>query len=110
MHDETNLFGQHLGFDSCAIFYIGGIVEVKMQWDLRHIDILAAVAGDEAAVADEESDGNVLDVYSGTHHPGQPWKCYRSVTHNERECHKNLRARLRGLLTPSTSPETIAIE
>ena len=34
MHDEYHLFGQYLGFDSCAIFYIGGAVQVKMPRNL----------------------------------------------------------------------------
>ena len=106
MHDTEHLFGQYLGFDSCAIFYIGGTVEVKMTWELGDIDILAAVAEPEVAV-EPESEDRVLKVYSNLHTPGRPWKCYRSVKHDEEEKHKDLRAMLRDLLTPSTSPEEL---
>ena len=92
---------------------------MKMQWDLGHIEILAAVADDEAAVAGDEaavagdeaavvgdkerSNGFVLCWYSGTHHPGQPWSCYRSVKHDEKDKDKNLRQKLENPLTPSTT-------
>ena len=37
---------QPLGFDSCAMFYIGGRVQVTMPWNLKHIQVLTAVADD----------------------------------------------------------------
>ena len=88
---------QRLGFDSCGIFCIGGSVQVSTPWSLQHIDILAAVAGDHPD----------LDVYEGTNVPGQPWACYRSRTFNERPTDKDLKARLRDLLTPSTTTEEL---
>ena len=108
MHHSTHLFDQYLGFDSMAIFYIGGIVEVKMVWDLGDIHILAAVAGTEDALWKEKSDDRKFDVFSDVNNvPGQPWKCYRSVKYNEKNAHKDLRARLTELLTPSTSPDQL---
>ncbi len=88
--------GQRLGFDSCGIFYIGGSVQASTPWSLQHIDILAAVAGDQAG----------LDVYHGANFPGQPWTCYR----RERlpvPADRNLQDRLRDLLTPSTTTEEL---
>ena len=88
---------QRLGFDSCGIFYIGGKVEVDLKWNLGHVDILAAVAGDDDEVA-----GQPLHKYGGVSAPGQPWTCYRSYAGNEPAETKNLRDRLVDLLTPST--------
>ena len=88
---------QRLGFDSCGIFYIGGSVQARTPWNLQHIDILAAVAGDHAD----------LDVYPAANAPGQPWHCYRSRAYGERPDEKNLQDRLRDLLTPSTTQEEL---
>ena len=46
IHDSTLVNKQPLGFDSCAIFYIGGSVKVEMLWNLNHINIFTAVADD----------------------------------------------------------------
>jgi hypothetical protein len=89
--------GQRLGFDSCGIFYIGGCVQVSTPWSLQHIPILAAVAGDQED----------LDVYQGENVPGQPWHCYRSKAHQETPADKNLMARLRDLLTLSTTTDEL---
>ena len=59
-----------LGFDSCGIFYIGGSVEVTLPWNLKHIDDLTAVAGNDGSTN--------LDKYDGPNVPGQPWDSYRS--------------------------------
>ena len=93
---------QRLGFDSMGIFYLGGRVEVNMPWNHRHVQILAAVT-DARNGANEN-----LDVYAGANVPGQPWHCYRSKAYNENACNKDLEARLRDLLTPSTEPEELA--
>ena len=93
---------QGLGFDSMGIFYLGGQVEVKMHWNLGHVEILSAVT-------DARNGANQnLDVYAGQNVPGQPWHCYRSKAYNEPACNKDLEARLRDLLTPSTEPEELA--
>jgi hypothetical protein len=86
--------GQRLGFDSCGIFYIGGRVQVYTPWNYGNIAILTAVA---------DSECEDLDVYDGTTFPGQPWHCYRSRAYHERPYEKDLEARLRDLLTPSTT-------
>ena len=79
-HRSQHLFGQSLGFDSCGIFYIGGTVQVTLQWSLEHLDVLTMVFDDddskETAVAENTTR---LDWYSGSNVPGQPWRCYRSV-------------------------------
>ena len=81
---------QPLGFDSCAIFYIGGSVKVTIPWSLQHIDALTAVAGNEN-----------LDRYKDNW-PGQPWKCYRRGNIKQNLGDKGLRDMLVDLLTPST--------
>ena len=42
--NTTQLNGQHLGFDSCGDFYIGGHVEVLPTWSLFDLRRLTAVA------------------------------------------------------------------
>jgi hypothetical protein len=93
---------QRLGFDSCGIFFIGGRVQVYTPQVSSHLNI-----EDLAAVADWEVEG--LDVYDGTNVPGQPWHCYRSRAYQERPDEKDLEARLRDLLMPSTTPEELAM-
>ena len=93
---------QGLGFDSMGIFYLGGRVEVKMPWNHRHVQILAAVTGTRSGANEN------LDVYGGANVPGQPWHCYRSKAFNEKPSDKDLEARLRDLLTPSTEQEELA--
>ena len=89
---------QVLGFDSCAIFYIGGVSEICMPWGVAQIDTLVAVVGTpEHAYLQEQ-----LDVYEGSHCPGQHWSCYHSKKYQEKPEDKNLRDRLRDLLTPSS--------
>ena len=105
VHRTEHLFGQPLGFDSCGIFYIGGMVEVKLQWSLGHLDVLTAATDDLPAAVADNAWG--LDWYSGGNAPGQPWKCYRSVRYDETDEDKDLRARLTELLTPSTTQEDL---
>ena len=98
IHKTEKCHDQPLGFDSCGIFFIGGNVQVKLHWDLSHLDILTAVADDL-----HEDCG--LDRYGPGSVPGQPWQCYRSKAHDESVGDKNLQARLTELLTPSTPQE-----
>ena len=86
-----------LGFDSCGIFYIGGVVEVVTTWNLDHLHLLTAVADQETG----------LDVYEGNAYPGQPWKCYRSRKERETDADKNVKERLTDLLTPSTTEDQL---
>ena len=102
-HRADHLFGQRLGFDSCGFFYIGGMVQVKLQWSLKELDILTMVFDNDDAADDRWG----LDWYSGTNFPGQPWKCYRSVRYEEADGEKDLRARLTEFLTPSTLQEDL---
>ena len=60
-HQTKSLHTQKLGFDSCGIFYIGGDVEVKMNWGVNGIPKLAAVADTLSEV--EDTKGNTLDAY-----------------------------------------------
>ena len=107
-HKTEQLFGQHLGFDSCGIFYIGGMVQVKLQWSLNELDILTMVTDDVGVWATEVAENKWnLHWYSGANVPGQPWKCYRSVRYEETDGDKDLRARLTELLTPSTLQEVL---
>ena len=98
IHKTQKCHDQPLGFDSCGIFFIGGNVQVKLHWDLSHLEVLTAVADDL-----HEDCG--LDRYGGGSTPGQPWQCYRSIGEKESVEEKNLRTRLTELLTPSTLPE-----
>ena len=98
IHKTVKCHDQPLGFDSCGVFFIGGNVQVKLHWDLSHLDILTAVADDL-----HEDCG--LDRYGPGSVPGQPWQCYRSQAHDESVGDKNLQARLTELLTPSTPQE-----
>ena len=84
---------QKLGFDSCAIFYIGGGAEVVTPWSLR----------DVAYLCDVEGDDDYLDVYPGNNPPGQPWTCYRGKRFDETPQEKNLGDRLTELLTLTTT-------
>ena len=112
VHQGKSLHRQRLGFDSCAIFYIGGTVEIRLQWDLSAIDLLTAVA-EETAVAEGANPAVAaaanqrFDEYRAEAHPGQHWGCYRSVRYNENDGEKNLQDRLEELLTPSTPPATL---
>jgi len=95
-----------LGFDSCAIFYIGGNAAIKLAWGLDHLPLLTAVA-DEMDSDELHPHAWMLHRYSGTNHPGQHWACYRSQAFNEAIRDKNLRDRLVDLLTPSTTPQDL---
>ena len=97
---------QKLGFDSCGIFFIGGMVEVRMNWSFWHIETLAAVADDSLATA-VANNGMELDVYRGANVPGQFWTAYRSTKYKESMEDKNLQDRLTDLLTPSTTWEEL---
>ena len=61
------------------------------------------------AVADDNEEQTAdrytkkLDVYQGTNHPGQHWAAYRSRALKEPDAWKDLRRRLKDLLTPSTT-------
>ena len=56
-HASEGLHGQHLAFDSTAIFYIGGAVQVKLEWGLAHLDILTAAVAEQVP--------STLHVYGG---------------------------------------------
>ena len=92
-HASEEMHGQSLGFYSCGIFYIGGQVEVRLDWGIDRIDELTAVA--------EEMRQSDLDVYVGPITPGQHWACYKSKR-NEKDHEKDLTQKLVDLLQPST--------
>ena len=48
-----------------------------------------------------------LHVYSGQNFPGQPWRCYRSHSEDEKPEDADLGARSGDLLTRSTTPEDL---
>ena len=96
VHKTKRCCGQPLGFDSCAIFYIGGSVQTQLHWGLQHLDTLTAVA--------DTSNKEVFasfDEYEGESPPGQPWECYRTPVAPYTQ--KDLYARLKDLLTPSVT-------
>lgn len=75
---ETEQFDDHpLGLDSCAIFYIGGDVQVKMPWNIFHLDILSAVAEDIEWIG-EGREVEQLHRYNGNSYPSKLWHCCRS--------------------------------
>ena len=92
---ETGM--QRLGFDSCAIFYIGGGASIQRPWDVDHIPVLARAAGDEEG----------LDIYEGANCPGQHWSCYRFKTNQKKE-ESDPKARLHDLLDRSTDEEELS--
>ena len=87
-HATIELHDQHLGFDSCAIFYIGGSVEVTPHWGLNDIPFLTAVADGNAGATGERKEKK-LDVYEGSATPGQPWCCYRCKGNREADDEKD---------------------
>ena len=94
VHKTYRHNGQPLGFDSCAIFYIGGNVQSQLHWGLQHLNTLTAVA--------DTSNKDVFaqfDVYESKNPPGQIWDCYRTPV--APYVQKDLSARLVDLLTPS---------
>ena len=105
LHEEERIGGYCLGMDSCAIFYIGGDVQVEMPWDNRWVgDILTA-----AARLPQEPQSLVqrgFDTYSGQNLPGQIWSCYKSKK-NEKLNDVTLEKKLRDLLAPSTSRDRL---
>ena len=101
IHATKRVHRQPLGLDSCGIFYIGGNVQVTLTWHLGSLWLLAAVFTGEI-----ESHKN-LHVFTDSNHPGMPWGCYREKKEKEKDCEKNLRARLEDLLTHSTTPEEL---
>jgi len=104
-HKSLRLADQPLGFDSCAIFYIGGKVQVRMPWSLQHIDILTAVAAEVALKCKEREDGMQLDWYEGPNCPGYHGQSYRSRGLNESNDEKDLKQTLINMLTPSRTQE-----
>ena len=36
---------QRLGFDSCGIFFVGGIVGIRLKYSLEHVDLLLSDGG-----------------------------------------------------------------
>ena len=98
VHKTARCQNQPLGMDSCAIFYIGGNVQSKMQWGLKDLERLTAVADTKAMRWTD-----YFHEYEGDCIPGKPWGCYRSFHSDEPRDPKDLRARLTDLLTPSTS-------
>jgi len=94
VHKTDKCNGQPLGFDSCAIFYIGGNVQSQLQWSLQHLNTLTAVADTSNKDVFEQ-----FDVYEGKNPPGQTWDCYRTPV--APYVQKDLSARLVDLLTPA---------
>ena len=94
VHKTHRHNGQPLGFDSCAIFYIGGNVQSQLHWGLQHLNTLTAVA----ATSNKDVFAQ-FDVYAGKNPPGQTWDCYRTPV--APYVQKDLSARLVDLLTPS---------
>ena len=43
-HATEQLHGQHLGIESCAIFYIGGLAKVTLEWSLDDLAFLTSLA------------------------------------------------------------------
>ena len=99
-HDDTmDSTQQSLGFDSCGIFYIGGPVEIKTPWNLGDMQTLTSISTGKPIPG--------LDRYHGQNVPGQPWTCYRSRKCKETSEDKNLKDRLRDLLTLTTTTEEL---
>ena len=117
VHETDCTNDQPLGFDSCGIFYVGGVVKVNLLWNMQHLDILTAVAGELNFKVDAANDKiadvakkMVLDTYSGQNTPGQPWGCYKDAKVPKKKDAKkaadkkrNLRQRLVDLLTSSST-------
>ena len=104
IHETKREHDQPLGMDSCAIFYIGGNVQVTLSYGWNAIDALTAVADEiEERVADAKL--QPLQVHGGLNHPGQPWFCYRESTSKQKKGERNLTTLLQNLLWPSTSQE-----
>jgi hypothetical protein len=98
LHDSLKCNNQALGFDSCGIFWVGSKnCQITMPWNISHLPILTAVAGDTQGFFQEQQ--KKLDVYRSPNVPGQHWRCYR-IKKTECEADKDLAARLRDLLTP----------
>jgi hypothetical protein len=114
-HTTAELHGQHLGFDSCGIFYIGGTVKVSMPWSLRDMETLVEIGNPAPqsrqtlhAVGDlkwmtNAIEDSMLDRYEGTNHPGQPWSAYRWKSFKEAKDEKNLQQQLEELLQPTSN-------
>ena len=99
VHSTLRNHGQPLGFDSCGIFYIGGSVQSVLLWQMKDMSTLTAVADTDA----HDLMRDQLDEYDGLCAPGQHWQCYRSVKFVETDKDRNLAARLKDLMTPSTT-------
>ena len=107
-HATEQLHGQYLGIESCAIFYIGGTVEVKLEWSLDDLPFLTRSGPVKGENNTDDNSDKELDVYRGSNHPGQPWSAYRTVKHKETDDMKNLEKNLRMLLQPSTAVAELA--
>ena len=94
-HARTQVHGQSLGFDSQAIFYVGGKVQVKLDWGIDSIPEITAVA--------EDLKQSSLHEYDGQNVPGQHWACYRSYRGNDADHEKDLAQMLQDLLQQSTN-------
>jgi len=94
MHETIEVNGSGLGFDSCAMFYIGGDAEVQVLYSMKDYN-MAAVAGD-----DYQELRDTLDRYEGQNTPGKHWACYHSRKKKEAENTKDLSARLNDLHSP----------
>jgi hypothetical protein len=92
---------QPLGLDSMGIFFVGGNVKVKMDWDFNKIDLLSAVADDRGNPQSQPCMD--LTEFEGMNTPGQVWTAFRSKKYAETVKDKDLKARLTDLLTPSTT-------
>ena len=62
-HATESCHGSPLGFDSCAMFYIGGTVQVQLNYSLNDLAALTQVVGPRSVAAVAEQLG--LEVYAG---------------------------------------------
>ena len=93
---------QPLGLDSMGIFFVGGNVKVKMDWDFNKIYLLSAVADDRGMIVPGRPCMDLTE-FEGYNVPGQVWTAYRSKKYAEKVEDKDLEARLTDLLMPSTT-------
>ena len=98
-----------LGLDSCAIFYIGGIVKVKLHYGLTSFNHLCS----RERADDYAKDYAKLDEYADQNTPGQHWTAYRSLNQYSGESiftavsGWDLWEKLQDLLKPSTSVQML---
>ena len=79
LHETKEKCGYYFGMDSCAMFYIGGGVACKMQWDFQSIGhILKEAICDPKQRPRSRQDGPLFDVYCGDNVPGQLWDKFKN--------------------------------